>query len=77
MDPFQIPWERDSNGQVITDADGKYSLKFDYSDLTGVVTNAWGGVKKMFEIHKLPAPMVAVTAGSGSLCWWRGRSWKM
>ncbi len=52
---------------MLQDADGKFTLKFDYRDLNPVVTNAWGGVTKMFEIHGNPSPLVAVTAGMANL----------
>lgn len=67
LDPFKIQWEKDGGGKPLADADGKFGLKFDYSDLEQIVTNAWGGVTKMFEIHPPPSPMVAVTAGLAKL----------
>ena len=47
--------------------DGKFTLKFDYADLRPVVTSAWGGVTKMFQIHPDPSPVVAVTSGLAKL----------
>ena len=67
LDPFSVNWERDDDGKILEDANGKWTLKFDVSDLSRVVTNAWGGVTKMFEIHASPSPLVAVTAGVAKL----------
>jgi hypothetical protein len=67
LDPISLPWVTDSDGKFVQDADGKFSLKFDFSDYQSLVTNAWGGVTKMFEIHPAPSPMVAVTAGIAKL----------
>jgi hypothetical protein len=67
LDPFNITWEHDDKGNILQDANGKWTLKFDVNDLNRVVTNAWGGVTKMFEIHSRPSPLVAVTAGVAKL----------
>jgi len=67
LDPLKIPWERNENGKAITDAEGRFSLKFKYSDFESIVTNAWGGVTKMFQVHPSPSPVVAVTAGLAKL----------
>lgn len=67
IDPDRIKWERDSDGKIVRDADGKFSFKFDYGDFRPIVTNAWGGVTKMFQIYPDPSPVVAVTAGLAKL----------
>jgi len=67
VDPFKIGWEKDSSGKVVQDADGRLTLKVAFDDLEQLVTNAWGGVTKMFQIADLPSPMVAVTAGLAKL----------
>jgi hypothetical protein len=67
LDVLNIRWERDDGGNVVTDANGKFTVKFSFEDLSPVVTDAWGGVTKMFEIHKQPAPMVGVTSGLAKL----------
>lgn len=67
LDPFGMKWEHDTEGKLLQDADGKFSLKFDFNDLNRVVTNAWGGVTKMFELHAHPSPIVGVTAGVAKL----------
>ena len=70
LDPFSRI-ERDSDGSPVLDPDGNYSVKFKYDDLQSLVTNAWGGVTKMFEIHCKPCPVIAVTAGLAKM---RGRT---
>lgn len=67
LDPFALTWNTDAAGKLIEDAEGKYSVQFDFRDLQPLVTNAWGGVTKMFEIHPAPTPVVAVTAGAAKL----------
>lgn len=67
IDPMRIDWEVDPDGNPVKDANGKFSLKFDYGDYESIVTNAWGGVTKMFEIHRCPSPIVAVTSGLAKL----------
>src|SRR5438874_814693 len=67
LDPISLPWELDADGKALQDANGKFMLKFGYSDYQSVVTNAWGGVTKMFEIHPSPSPVVAITAGLAKL----------
>lgn len=63
LDPIALDWEVDADGVFTKDGDGKFRLKFDFSDYQSIVTNAWGGVTKMFQIYPDPSPMVAVTAG--------------
>jgi hypothetical protein len=67
LDPLALDWEKGTDGTFLLDADGKFTLKFGFSDYEPIVTNAWGGVTKMFQIHPDPSPMVAVTAGLAKL----------
>jgi len=67
VDPFKIGWEKDSSGKVIQDPNGRLTLKLAFDDFEQLVTNAWGGVTKMFQITDLPSPMVAITAGLAKL----------
>lgn len=67
LDPFALDWEMGPDGKWLQDTDGKFSLKFDYRDYEQIVTNAWGGVTKMFQIYPDPSPMVGVTAGLAKL----------
>ena len=66
IDPFRL-LELDKDGKVIKDENGKLTVKFDFQDLQHLVTSAWGGVTKMFQIHPSPSPVVAVTAGTAKL----------
>jgi hypothetical protein len=59
LDPFQKGVEPGE--------DGKASVTFDLEDVKPFVTNAWGGVTKMFELHASPMPVAAVTAGLAKL----------
>jgi hypothetical protein len=56
-----------ATGKPSVDPDGKLTLKVGGGDYEMVVTNAWGGVTKMFQLTDAPAPMVAVTAGLAKL----------
>ncbi|HUZ31643.1 MAG TPA: hypothetical protein VMV19_06000 [Xanthobacteraceae bacterium] len=67
VNPFELDWDRGSDGDVTKGADGKFRLAFDFKDLQPIVTNSWGGVTKLFEIHSAPSPMFAVTAGLAKL----------
>jgi hypothetical protein len=67
VDPFKIGWEKDASGKTIVDPDGRLTLKVSNDNFEQLVTNAWGGVTKMFQITDSPSPMVAVTAGLAKL----------
>jgi hypothetical protein len=68
IDPIRLPWVRTADGKgYLKDSDGKFTLKFDYSDYEAIVTNAWGGVTKLFKIHEEPTPVAVVTAGVAKL----------
>jgi hypothetical protein len=62
INPFDMNWEADPSGEA-----GAFRIKFSFSDFKSIVTNAWGGVTKIFEIHPPPTPVVAVTAGLAKL----------
>lgn len=67
LDPFSLIWEQGPDGKPLEGPDGKWSVRFAREDFRQIVTNAWGGVTKMFEIHPSPSPVVAVTAGLAKL----------
>ena len=67
LDPIALPWTKGADGKHLQDANGKFSLSFDFDDYQPLVTNAWGGVTKLFQIHGNPSPVVAVTAGLAKL----------
>ena len=50
-----------------TAEDGKLVAKFNFTDISPVVTNAWSGVTKMFQIGDHNIPVAAVTAGTAKL----------
>ena len=58
VDPFRFKWE-ESEGQI--------RITFRHSDITPLVTEAWGGVTKMFPLHDGPTPVAAVTSGLAKL----------
>jgi hypothetical protein len=67
LDPFSLGYETDDKGEPVLDPTGKMTLKFKFDELEPLVTNSWVGVTKMFPIHSIPAPMVAVTSGIAKL----------
>lgn len=67
LDPFSIEWEKDSDGKIVRDEKGKFSLRFDRSNFQNLVTDTWGGVTKLFQIHPDPSPFAAVTSGLAKL----------
>jgi len=58
---------QDAAGNFETDADGRYVAHFAWDDLQSVVTDAWGGVTKMFRLCGDENPVAAVTAGLAKL----------
>lgn len=66
LSPFEF-LERDDNGHLLFDEKKRMTAKFSFGALRSVVTNAWGGVTKMFQLSENPAPVVAVTAGTAKL----------
>jgi hypothetical protein len=67
LDPIEMDWETGPGGEFTKDANGKFTLKFTHADYKSIVTNSWGGVTKLFQIHPNPTPVVAVTAGLAKL----------
>jgi hypothetical protein len=67
IDPMDMEWIKNDEGDFAEDEEGRLTLKFRYEDFQSVVTNAWGGVTKLFEIHPHPSPVVAATAGTAKL----------
>jgi len=63
VDPFSLDQQKDAAGNLQKDAKGNPIVALEMSKLETVVTNAWGGVTKMFCLHKGKCPVVAVTAG--------------
>lgn len=63
VDPFSLTWQKDAAGNYQKDASGNPLVALEMSKIEPVVTNAWGGVTKMFCLHEGKTPVVAVTAG--------------
>jgi hypothetical protein len=66
VDPF-ASIQKDRSGKPKVDKSGRFTLKFELADVQEIVTDAWGGVTKMFAINPAPSPVVAVTAGLAKL----------
>jgi hypothetical protein len=62
LDPFAF-LETNPDGSLKMDAAGRVTAKFEFNNLRSVVTGAWGGVTKMFQIHPEPSPVAALTSG--------------
>lgn len=68
IDPFAIGLEKDSSGEPIFDAEGRGTVKFRFDQMEHIVTDAWGGVTKMFPLSsEKPCHVAAVTSGSATL----------
>ena len=67
VDPFELEQPKDEEGEPLKDTDGPPLVALDYSSIRPVVTNAWGGVTKFFQIHGGAAPVAAVTSGIAHL----------
>ncbi len=61
VDPFSLAQQKDAAGNPVKDTNGNRLVSLDLSKLEPVVTNAWGGVTKMFCLHKKQTPVSAVT----------------
>lgn len=66
LDPFSYV-ERDGEGNLATDDEGRFIARFPAGALTSVVTDAWGGATKMFALCGGNNPVAAVTAGTAAL----------
>lgn len=67
VNPFELEQPSDEEGEPLKDSDGRPLIALDYSSIRPVVTNAWGGVTKLFQIHGGAAPVAAVTSGIAQL----------
>lgn len=67
IDPFDIGLDLDGNGVAVQDVDGKFSVKFKFGQMEHVVTDAWGGVTKMFCLCDDACHVAAVTSGTAAL----------
>lgn len=63
VDPFRLDLAKDAAGKELVDAKGNFLVGMDFNKAETVVTNAWGGVQKMYSLHGGKTPVVAVTAG--------------
>jgi len=63
VDPFSLEFQKDASGDTQKDKDGNPLVALEMSKVEQVVTNAWGGVQKMFCLHQGKTPVVAVTSG--------------
>ncbi len=67
VDPFELNQPEDEKGNPLQDREGRPLLALDLSKIRPVVTNAWGGVTKLFQIHEGNASVAAITAGIARL----------
>lgn len=67
VNPFELEQPNDDLGEPLKHEDGRPLVALDYSSIRPVVTNAWGGVTKLFQIHGGAAPVAAVTSGIAQL----------
>jgi hypothetical protein len=66
LDPLNFT-DREQDGSFKADETGKWTARFSFENLTTVVTDAWGGVTKMFRLCADPNPVAAVTSGLAAL----------
>lgn len=66
IDPFNLDWHKDDDGNLVKDKKGRYLIPIDRSDVERVVSNLYSGVSKMFLIHNEP-DVIATTAGAAKL----------
>ena len=67
VDPFELSQPKDEQGNPLADEDGRPLISLDLTSIRPVVTNAWGGVTKLFQIHEGKTSVAAVTAGIARL----------
>lgn len=67
IDPFELGLQADEAGATIVDGDGNYSVKFKFDQIEHIVTDAWGGVTKMFCLCEDSCHVAAVTSGAAAL----------
>lgn len=70
LDPTKVI-PRDAEGNWIQDEEGNWNVKFNFRNLDSVVTNAWGGVQKMFILcggqRDSHTTVAAVTSGLATM----------
>lgn len=66
MNPL-ILTEKDAEGNFVRDDQGRMVARFKFDDLEHVVTDAWGGVTKMFRLCGNVNPVAGVTSGLAKL----------
>lgn len=67
IDPFAAGIAKDKTGKLKQDKQGRYTVKFKYPQLQEIVTDAWGGVTKMFQLCSGDCKIAAVTSGLATL----------
>lgn len=67
VDPFELESVEDEKGELIKNPAGHKLVALDPSRIRPVVTNAWPGVTKLFQLHQDSASVAAVTAGIARL----------
>jgi hypothetical protein len=67
LNPFTAGLAVDKAGNPKQDRQGRYTVKFKYEQLEEIVTDAWGGVTKMFQLCSDDCHCAAVTAGLATL----------
>jgi hypothetical protein len=68
IDPFAVGLEKDGDGEATVDQEGRLTVKFKLDEVEHIVTDAWGGVTKMFPLCSGGSCTVAaVTSGAASL----------
>ena len=66
LDPLRFI-DKDEQENFLQDANGKMVARFTFGDLEQVVTDAWGGVTKMFRLCSDANPVAGVTSGLAQL----------
>ncbi len=67
IDPFELDGVEDEEGNPLQSSDGHKLVALDPSRIRPVVTNAWAGVTKLFQLYEGSASVAAVTAGVARL----------
>jgi hypothetical protein len=62
LDPLNFI-DKDEDGTFKVNEAGKWTARFSFDDLQTVVTDAWGGVTKMFRLCDDTNPVAAITSG--------------
>lgn len=69
LDPFSaaVAMQKDGTGNIKLDKSGRATIKFKFDALEEIVTDAWGGVTKMFELCSNGCHCAAITSGLATL----------